>query len=77
MTAGPDDRDETPRRPVPLPLMLSTAMAWVAALSLIVIGWWVAAVVAALWAVVVGSALAYRCRPANRAPGPQLLPPAY
>ncbi len=63
------------RRPVPVALLLACALAWAAALSLVAVGWWAAAIVAALWATVVACALTYRCQPGNRSPGPQLLPP--
>jgi hypothetical protein len=55
-----------PRRRVPLSLVLSAAVVWAAALVLGAVGWWLAAGIAAGWAVVIVIALAIRCRPGRR-----------
>ncbi len=72
---------EPHRRRVPLSLVLTAAVIWVAALILAVSGWWIAAGVAALWATVIVCAVAYRCRlPRHgrlRPEGPEPLPPAW
>jgi flagellar basal body-associated protein FliL len=69
-----------PKR-VPVSLVLTAIVIWVAALVLAVAGWWIAAGVAALWAVIIGGAVAYRCRrprPGHHRPaGPEPLPPAW
>lgn len=68
-----------PARRVPISLVLAAAVIWAAALVLAVAGWWIAAGVAAGWAMVIVGALAYRCRPSRRGrhrPGdPEPLPP--
>ncbi|HEX9998976.1 MAG TPA: DUF3040 domain-containing protein [Actinoplanes sp.] len=55
MTAG---TPEVPRRRrLPLSLILTSAVAWVAAIVLGILGWWVAAAVAAFCATVLVSAV--------------------
>ena len=69
------------RRRLPVSLVLTAVVIWVAALVLAVAGWWIAAGVAALWATVVVGAVAYRCRlprhGRHRPSGPEPLPPAW
>jgi DUF3040 family protein len=69
------------QRRIPMSLVLSAVVIWVAALVLAVAGWWIAAGIAALWATVVGGAVAYRMRrpgPGRHRPtGPEPLPPAW
>jgi hypothetical protein len=60
-----DGKPETPprRRPVPLSLIFAAAVIWIAAVVLGIVGWWIAAAIAALWATVVVAGLvvqAYR-----------------
>jgi predicted signal transduction protein with EAL and GGDEF domain len=70
-----------PARRVPLSLVLAAAVIWGAALVLAVAGWWIAAGVAAVWAMVIVGALAYRCGPSRHGrhrPGdPEPLPPGW
>jgi len=66
------------RKRVPLSLVLSAALVWAAALVLGVLGWWVAAAVAAAWAMVIVIVLALRGRGGRRRePGPGSLPRAW
>ena len=69
------------RRRVPVSLVLTAAVIWVAALVLAVAGWWIGAAVAALCAAIVVGVVAYRCRrprPGRHRPiGPEPLPPAW
>ena len=60
----------------PLALGVTAVVIWVAALVLGVVGWWMAAGLAALWATVIVVALGYRFRPDH---GDTLypLPPAW
>ena len=63
---------EPEHRGFPLSLVLIAAPLWAGAFVLMAVNWWVAAVVAAMWATVIVCAVAYRCRPARRP-----LPPAW
>ena len=69
------------RRRVPVSLVLTAAVIWVAALVLAVAEWWIAAGVAALWAAVIVGAVAYRCRRPrsgrHRPTGTEPPPPAW
>ena len=56
-----------PRRP-PVAPALAAGLVWAVAVALVAVGWWVAAIVVAVWAAVISSALMYRCRPARRTP---------
>jgi hypothetical protein len=63
---------------VPLSLIVAASLVWAAALVLGVLGWWIAAGIAAAWAVVIVIALAIRSRPVRRhEPGPEPFPPAW
>ena len=70
-----------PRRRVPVSLVLTATVIWVAALVLAVAGWWSAAGVAGLCATVVVGTVARRLRrpgPGRHRPaGPEPLPPAW
>jgi fatty acid desaturase len=67
-----------PRKRAPLSLVLTAAVVWAAALVLGIVGWWIAAAIAAGWAVVIVAALAIRCRPGRRhESGPDFLPPIW
>lgn len=66
-----------PRKRVPLSFVLTAAVVWAAALVLGAIGWWVAAAIAAGWAVMIVIALAIRCRPSRHERGPDVLPPVW
>ena len=67
-----------PRKRVPLSLVLAGAVVWAAALVLGVLGWWIAAGIAAAWAMVIVIALAIRSRPGrHRSSGPESLPPTW
>jgi fatty acid desaturase len=66
-----------PSKRVPLSFVLTAAVVWAAALVLAVLGWWVAAAIAAGWAMVIVIALAIRCRPGRRERGPDFLPPVW
>ena len=57
-------RPEAPdrRKRVPLSLILTAVVIWIAAIILGVVGWWIAAAIAALWATVVVTAVIYRAR---------------
>jgi fatty acid desaturase len=66
---------EPPRRRAPVALVLAAALIWAVGVTLAAAGWWAAAVLVGVWAMVISCALVYRCRPFLRAPGP-LLPPA-
>jgi fatty acid desaturase len=50
------------RRRFPLALVLLVALTWVVAVSLMAVGWWVAATVVGVSALVVSGTLAYRRR---------------
>jgi len=66
------------RRPVPVPLAITAAMTWAIALVLGVLGWWIAAAIAASWAMAIVITVAFRCRPARRSgPAPDLLFPPW
>ena len=66
------------RRPVPISLVLTAATAWAIALVLGVLGWWIAAAIAAGWAMVIVITVAVRCRPARRSgPTPDTLSPPW
>ena len=66
------------RKRVPISLLLTAGVIWAAALILGVIGWWIAAAVAAAWAMVMVIVLAIRSRPSrHRNAGPEALPPAW
>jgi hypothetical protein len=65
------------RRRMPLSLILTGAVIWIAALTLAVFGWWGAAAVAAVWGTVIVAALAYRCRPGHDSTDQGLIPPAW
>ena len=56
------DRPEPPERVkrVPRSLILTAVVIWIAAIVLGVVGWWIAAAIATLWATVVVTALIYR-----------------
>jgi uncharacterized membrane protein len=66
-----------PGRRIPLTLVLVAASIWIAALVLGVVGWWIAAAIAALCATVIMVAVAYRTRPTRHATGPDRLPPTW
>ncbi|MFI5492445.1 DUF3040 domain-containing protein [Actinoplanes sp. NPDC051859] len=61
---------------VPVPLILAATVIWATALVLAVLGWWAAAIVAGVWALVIMVALGHHCR-MSRHPGPDVLPPAW
>jgi hypothetical protein len=66
------------RKRVPISLILTASVVWAVALVLGVLGWWIAATIAAAWAMVIVIALAVRSRPTRRRePGPEPLPPAW
>jgi hypothetical protein len=66
------------RKRIPLSLILAAAVVWAAALVLGVLGWWIAAGVAAAWAMVIVIALTIRSRPGrHRNSSPELLPPTW
>jgi Flp pilus assembly protein TadB len=65
-----------PRR-VPLSVVLTAAVIWAAALLLGVLGWWLAAAIAAVWALLIVVALAVRQRRGRHDAGPGLPPPAW
>jgi hypothetical protein len=66
------------RKSVPLSLALAAAVVWAAALGLGIAGWWIAAGIAAGWALMIVIALAIRCRPGRHpGPGPDFIPPAW
>jgi fatty acid desaturase len=67
-----------PRKRIPLSLVLAAAVVWAAALILGVVGWWIAAGIAAGWAVVIVVAMAIRYRPGrNHERGLDLMPPSW
>ena len=55
-----EDRPRPARRQLPLSLILTAFVIWMAAIILGVLGWWVAAAIAALSATVVATAVVYR-----------------
>lgn len=63
------------RKHVSLSLVLAGAVVWAAALILAVVGWWAAAIVAGVWAVVIMVAIGYRCRTPRLPAVPDTLPP--
>jgi hypothetical protein len=66
------------RKRVPISLVLTASVVWAAALVLGIVGWWIAAGIAAAWAMVIVIALAIRSRPTrHHEPGPEPLPPAW
>jgi fatty acid desaturase len=65
------------RRRVPLSLAFVAVVIWIAALVLGVVGWWIAAAIAALCATVILVRLGYRARPSPHATGPGPLPPVW
>jgi hypothetical protein len=66
------------RKRVPISLILTASVVWAAALVLGVLGWWIAAAIAAACAMVIVIALAVRSRPTRRRePSPEPLPPAW
>jgi len=65
------------RKPVPLALVFVAVVVWTAALILGVLGWWIAAAVAALCATSTVVAIAYRARPGRPTADPGPLPPAW
>ena len=69
-------RGSTPpiRRRKPLALILTAAVIWGAALTLVLFGWWGAAAVAAVWGTVIVAALAYRHRPGRTTTDPDIYP---
>ena len=54
------------RRRLPLSAILAAVVIWAGALVLAVLGWWIPAAMAGLWATVIICALAYRWRPGTR-----------
>lgn len=66
------------RRRIPLSVVLAAVIIGTSALVLAVVGWWIPAAVAGLWAVVIVCALALRWRPGKhrRLTGPDTMPPA-
>jgi hypothetical protein len=54
--------DKPARRRLPISLILTAVVIWLAALTLGIVGWWIAAAIAALCATVVVAAGAYRLR---------------
>lgn len=66
---GGQVEDPVRRRRVPLSLVLTAVVIWIAAVVLGVVGWWIAAVIAALWASVVVAALVVH---AHHRPSPTL-----
>ena len=65
------------RRRMPISLMLTAVVIWVAAAILAIFGWWGAAAVAAVWGTVIVAALGYRCRPGRDSADPDMFPPAW
>lgn len=65
------------RKRVPLSVVLAAVVIWAGALVLAVLGWWIPAAVAGLWATVIICALALRWRPGKhrRLTDPDTLPP--
>jgi hypothetical protein len=59
---------EAARQRVPLSVVLAAAVIWTTALVFGVVGWWIAAAIAALWATVLACTLALRCRPGRDRP---------
>ena len=57
-----DDKPVPLRRRVPIALVLAAVTIWAGALMLGVVGWWIPAAVAAVWATVIVVALAYSWR---------------
>ncbi|MFI5935863.1 DUF3040 domain-containing protein [Actinoplanes sp. NPDC051494] len=64
------------RRRVPISLVFAATMVWGVALILAVIGWWAAAIVSGIWALVIMVAIAYRVR-APKITAPDTLPPGW
>jgi hypothetical protein len=66
------------RKRVPLSLVLAAAVVWAAALVLGIVGWWIAAGIAAGWALLIVIVLAIRCRRGSRRhSGPEFIPPVW
>ena len=67
------------RKRVPLSGVLAAVVIWTGALVLTVIGWWIPAAIAGVWATVIISALAFRWRPGKhrRQSNPDPLPPTW
>jgi len=66
------------RKRVPISLVLTASVVWAVALVLGILGWWIAAAIAAAWAMLIVIAVAVRSRPTRRhGPGPEPLPPAW
>src|ERR1700712_3023431 len=63
---------DSARKRIPLTVVFAAMVIWTAALVLGVMGWWIAAAIAAVGATAVVAAIIYRCRPAKagRAPTP-------
>jgi hypothetical protein len=72
MTAG---RPARPR--VSLSLVSAAVVIWTVALMFGVVGWWIAASVAAIGASLIVAMIAYRCRPQPSIGGPGPLPRAW
>jgi len=64
----------TTRRRIPLSLVFAASVVWGVALILAVIGWWAAAIVSGIWALVIMVAIGYRLR-APKFTAPDTLPP--
>jgi Flp pilus assembly protein TadB len=63
------------RRRVSISLLCAGAVVWAAALVLAVVGWWAAAIVSGVWAIVIMVAIVYRARTPKTPVVPDTLPP--